>query len=90
MNFQPPNLIMTLLLVALTLLLSWAFILRPVMLANAQRQQAEFSKNLRYFKLIAIKKYHPAFQKGAEPGPLEYEEIARRYNVSALYEQIGH
>lgn len=80
---------MTITLISIFLLLFWGLIFRPVVTANLNRQQYEFQKNLRNFKLIAIKKYHPAFQIGADPGPLDYEEIAQRYNVSELYEQIG-
>ncbi|MBX7143997.1 MAG: hypothetical protein K1X79_06060 [Oligoflexia bacterium] len=80
---------MALLTATLGITLFITTVLLPWGKAAQQRQQLAFSKRVHDFKLYAVKHYHPAFQRIDALKNLSYEEIATRYNVSHLYDQIG-
>ncbi len=65
-------------------------VLSPLLRAAQARRQYEFDQRLTNFKMLAVKRYHPLFQKGERFADLSYDDISRRFNVDGLYDQIGH
>ena len=81
---------MSLFIVVLSSLLAWCCVIHPSIRARRLAEERYTQQRLRYFKLYAVKKYHPAFGDTGPLAHLNYDEIARRYNVSELYEKIGN
>jgi hypothetical protein len=64
-------------------------IVAPMFAAADAAQERLFQERLKYFKIIAIRRYHPNFAPGQCYSKLTYEDIERNFNIDGMYEQIG-
>lgn len=79
---------MTVLLFAISIVLSLFLVVIPTTRAKHAHEQEKFIRRFRDFKLYSIKKYHPAFREGGPLSRLSYDEIRESYNLDECYDQI--
>ena len=74
---------MTLVCLILASILSWAFIVRPSLRANAKRDRDNFRREFRRFQLKTVQQYFPEMEG------LSLREIEENYNFRAAYESLS-
>jgi len=79
---------MTVVIFALSVVLTWVTALNPILQARRRAAIARGARDLREAQIYIIKRYHPAFKPGSELAALSFSEISRRFDVDGTYNEI--